>query len=152
VTHVVFENAFNLLVWMQILGLLFVIWPTYIIISSKVVQVKVHSEGQNSSTFLLWRSLLWSKGQSSWLQIRRSGFVFRRYQIFCEVVVLELGPLSLDRLCGLVVSVPGYRSRGLGSIPGVNRFSEKLWIGKGVHSASWLQLRSYLKEKVTTPV
>jgi hypothetical protein len=31
-----------------------------------------------------------------------------------------------DRLCGLVVSVPGYRSRGPGSIPGATRFfSEK---------------------------
>jgi hypothetical protein len=30
-----------------------------------------------------------------------------------------------DRLCGLVVRVPGYRSRGPGSIPGATRFSEK---------------------------
>jgi hypothetical protein len=30
-----------------------------------------------------------------------------------------------DRLCGLVNSVPGYRSRGPGSIPGATRFSEK---------------------------
>jgi hypothetical protein len=30
-----------------------------------------------------------------------------------------------DRLCGLVVRVPGYRSTGLGSIPGAARFSEK---------------------------
>jgi hypothetical protein len=30
-----------------------------------------------------------------------------------------------DRLCGLVVRVPGYRSRGRGSIPGAARFSEK---------------------------
>jgi hypothetical protein len=29
------------------------------------------------------------------------------------------------RLCGLVVRVPGYGSRGPGSIPGANRFSEK---------------------------
>jgi hypothetical protein len=38
---------------------------------------------------------LWSSGQSSWLQIRRSGFGSRRYQIFWEVVGLERGPLSL---------------------------------------------------------
>jgi hypothetical protein len=31
----------------------------------------------------------------SWLQIQRSGFDFRRYQIFWEVVGLERGPLSL---------------------------------------------------------
>jgi hypothetical protein len=30
-----------------------------------------------------------------------------------------------DRLCGLVVRVPGYRSRDPGSIPGTTRFSEK---------------------------
>jgi hypothetical protein len=31
---------------------------------------------------------------------------------------------SHDRLCGLVVKVPGYRSRGPGSVPGAARFSE----------------------------
>jgi hypothetical protein len=50
-------------------------------------------------------------------------------------------------LCGLVVRVPGYRSRGPGSIPGTARFSEWQWVWNGVHSASWVQLRSYLKEK-----
>jgi hypothetical protein len=39
--------------------------------------------------------LLWSGGQSSWLQIQSSGFDSRRYQIFWEVVGLERGPLSL---------------------------------------------------------
>jgi hypothetical protein len=38
---------------------------------------------------------LWSIGHSSWLQIQRSGFDFRQYQIFWEVVGLERGPLSL---------------------------------------------------------
>jgi hypothetical protein len=41
------------------------------------------------------RPLLWSSGQSSWLQIQMSGFDSRRYQIFWEVVGLERGPLSL---------------------------------------------------------
>jgi hypothetical protein len=54
----------------------------------------------------------------------------------------------LDNLCGLVAWVPGYRSRGLGSFPGTTRFSEKYWAWNGVHSASWVQLRSYLEEKV----
>jgi hypothetical protein len=44
-------------------------------------------------------------------------------------VGLKRGPLSLvsttHRLCGLVVRVLGYKSRGLGSIPGAIRFSEK---------------------------
>jgi hypothetical protein len=30
-----------------------------------------------------------------------------------------------DRLCGLVVRVPGYGFRGPGSIPGATRYSEK---------------------------
>jgi hypothetical protein len=38
---------------------------------------------------------LWSSGQSSSLQVLRSGFDSRRYQIFWEVVGLERGPLSL---------------------------------------------------------
>jgi hypothetical protein len=39
-------------------------------------------------------SPLWSSGQSSWLQIQRSGFNSRHYQIFWEVVGLVWGPLS----------------------------------------------------------
>jgi hypothetical protein len=39
------------------------------------------------------RPTLWSV--SFWLQIQRSGFNSRRYQIFWEVVGLERGPLSL---------------------------------------------------------
>jgi hypothetical protein len=41
------------------------------------------------------RPPLWSSGQSCWLQIQRSGFDSRHYQMFCEVVGLEQGPLSL---------------------------------------------------------
>jgi hypothetical protein len=55
--------------------------------------------------------MVWSSGQSSWLQIQRSGFDSRRYQVFWEVVGLD-----------------------------------------GFHSASWVQLRSYLKEKVAAAV
>jgi hypothetical protein len=44
--------------------------------------------------FLLWPPLLCS-GQSSWLQIRRSGFYSRLYHIFWDVVVLERGPHCL---------------------------------------------------------
>jgi hypothetical protein len=51
---------------------------------------------------------------------------------------------------GQVVRVPGYRSRSPGSIPGATRLSEKVW--NGGHSASWVQLRSYLEEKVAAPV
>jgi hypothetical protein len=38
---------------------------------------------------------LWSSGQSSWLQIQRSGCDSRRYHISWEAVGLERGPLSL---------------------------------------------------------
>jgi hypothetical protein len=39
---------------------------------------------------------------------------------------LNYDPVALcDLLCGLVVRVPGYRSRGPGSIPSAARFSEK---------------------------
>jgi hypothetical protein len=41
------------------------------------------------------RPPLRSSGQSSWLQIQRSGFDFLLYQIFCEVVGLKRVPLSL---------------------------------------------------------
>jgi hypothetical protein len=54
------------------------------------------------------------------------------------------------RFCGLVARVPGYRSRGPGSIPGVTRYFEKWWVWSGVHSASWVQLRSYLEEQVVS--
>jgi hypothetical protein len=42
----------------------------------------------------------------------------------------------VDRLCGLVVRVPGYGYKGLGLIPGATRFSEEHWVWKGVHSDS----------------
>jgi hypothetical protein len=53
---------------------------------------------------------LWSSGQSSWLRIQGCGFDSRRYQIFCEVVGLERGPLSLvstiQELLGRKVEAP----------------------------------------------
>jgi hypothetical protein len=45
-----------------------------------------------------------------------------------------------DRLCGLVVRAPGYRSRGPGWIPGANRFPEKQWIC--VHTPALLGRKS----------
>jgi hypothetical protein len=65
-------------------------------------------------------------------------FDSRHYQISWEVVGLERGPLSLIR-------VPS-------SIPCITRFSEKQRVWSGVHSASWVQLRSYLEEKVAAPI
>jgi hypothetical protein len=51
-----------------------------------------------------------------------------------------------------VVRVSSYKSRGPGSIFDATSFSEKQWVWNGVHSASWVQLRSYLKEKLAAPV
>jgi hypothetical protein len=50
---------------------------------------------EQSFPCLIYCLPLWSSSQSSWLQIQRSGFDSRRYQIFWEVVDLERGPLSL---------------------------------------------------------
>jgi hypothetical protein len=62
--------------------------------------------------------LLWSSGQSSWLQVQRSGFDSRLYQIFWVVVGLERGPLSLvstiDPLLGRKSSGSGLENRDYG--------------------------------------
>jgi hypothetical protein len=53
--------------------------------------------------------------------------------------ITEIGIVKVfigDRLCGLVLRVPGYRSRGPGSISNATRVSEKKWVWNGVHSAS----------------
>jgi hypothetical protein len=61
---------------------------------------------------------LWSSGQSSWLQIQRSRVRFWLYQIFCEVVNLERGPLSLvitiKELLGRKSNGSGLESREYG--------------------------------------
>jgi hypothetical protein len=53
---------------------------------------------------------LWSSGQSSWLQIQRSEFDSRRYQIFWEEVSLKRGQISLvttiEELLGRKVAAP----------------------------------------------
>jgi hypothetical protein len=63
----------------------------------------------------IWGPPLWSSGQSCWLQIQRSGFDSRRYQIFWVVAGLERGPLSLvitnEELLGRKSSGCGLESR-----------------------------------------
>jgi hypothetical protein len=60
----------------------------------------------------------WSSGQSSRLQIQRSGFDSRRYQIFWEVVGLERGPLrfvnTIEELLGRKSSGSGLENRNYG--------------------------------------
>jgi hypothetical protein len=66
---------------------------------------------------------VWSSGQSSCLQ---NGDALRFLSgTNCIYTVIYVIQKEVDRLCGLVVRVPGYISRGPGSIPGATRFSEK---------------------------
>jgi hypothetical protein len=62
--------------------------------------------------------LLWSSCKSSWLQVQRSRFDSRRYQIFWEVVGLEQGPLSfvstIEELLGRNSSDSGLEIREYG--------------------------------------
>jgi hypothetical protein len=52
---------------------------------------------------------------------------------------------AFDPLCGR----NSYTSRGPGLINGATKHFEKQWVWNGVHSALWLQLRSYLEEIVS---
>jgi hypothetical protein len=71
----------------------------------------LHSELYNKLRSWSSGPPLWSSGQSSWLQIQRSGFDSLRYQIFCEVVGVERGPLSLVRT---IEELLGRKSSGSG--------------------------------------
>jgi hypothetical protein len=55
--------------------------------------------------------LPWSSGQSSWLQIQRSGFDSRLYETSSEIMGLERGPLSL---VSTTEELLGRKSSGLG--------------------------------------
>jgi hypothetical protein len=70
---------------------------------------------------------------SSLISTRQCGSV--NWYLFCVHFLKDI--YCFNRLCGLVVRVPGFRSRGSGSVPGAARFSEKLRVWNGVHSASW---------------
>jgi hypothetical protein len=47
------------------------------------------------------------------------------FVILSALFVIVNNVSGFDHLCGLVVRVPGHRSRGPGSIPGAPKFSEK---------------------------
>jgi hypothetical protein len=77
--------------------------------------------------FCRWKTgpPLWFSGQSSWLQMQRSGFDSQRYQTFWEVVGLERGPLSLvstieefleSKNSGSGLENRDYRRRGLAAL------------------------------------
>jgi hypothetical protein len=44
---------------------------------------------------------------------------------FNEIFIIMWYAKGNDRFCGLVLRVPGYRSRGPGLIPGTTRFYDK---------------------------
>jgi hypothetical protein len=81
------------------------------------------------------RPPLWSNGRRSCLQIQRSGFDSRRYQILLKVVGLERGPLSLvstnEELLGRKSSGSGleireYGCRDLSRWPSGTLYPQKL--------------------------
>jgi hypothetical protein len=98
--------------------------------------------GINDRVNEIW-PLLWSSGQSSWLQ-NGDVLCFLWGTNWIYICYVE----EVERLRGLVVRVPSYKSRSPRSIPGATRFSEKQLVWNGVHSASWVQLTNYLKEKL----
>jgi hypothetical protein len=63
------------------------------------------------------------------------------------IVIFGILYIFLDRLCGLVVRVLGYRFGGPGSIPGTNRKKKFSVSGTGCTQPREYKLRSYLIEK-----
>jgi hypothetical protein len=89
---------------------------------------------------MTYRSSLWSSGQSSWLQIQRSGF--------WEVVGLERGPLSLvstiEELLGRKNSGSGLESREYGR-------RDPLSAKVGTNSVGIVRSRTQAMEPPLTP-
>jgi hypothetical protein len=101
---------------------------------------------------------VWSSGQSSWLQIQKSGYDFRLDQIFWEVVGLERSPLSLvstiEELLGKKSSDSGIKSRKYGlmdpsRLPRDTLYPQKLAVTSptsGDHSVSIVRSRTQVTE------
>jgi hypothetical protein len=70
-------------------------WVTELLVIYKQKEMKVWINNSEFCKLCIWWPPLWSSGQSSWLQIWRSGFDSRRYHIFWGIVWLERCPLSL---------------------------------------------------------
>jgi hypothetical protein len=68
--------------------------------------------------FCSWNAIMISKTEKK----KYSHFVTEDVRLSFNFILYTV---YFDRLCGLVVRVPGYRSRGPSSIPGATRFSEK---------------------------
>jgi hypothetical protein len=89
----------------------------------------------NSKSLLCWRLVTelwfenplgyvrWSKARGSVMEVVRGDIQMTMLTVVNfdnnnNIIIIR------DRLCGLMVRAPGYRSRGQGSIPGATRFSE----------------------------
>jgi hypothetical protein len=59
------------------------------------------------------------------VQVLRYELEGRTFNSRCGHWIFSIYLILPDRLCGLVVRVPGYRQRSPGSIPGTTRFSEQ---------------------------
>jgi hypothetical protein len=81
--------------------------------------------------------LLYS-GQSSWLQVQRSGFDSQRYQVFWEVVGLERGPFSL---VSTIEELLERKSRSSGLEMRLRPYGLS-WLGDTTQSAKKLALTS----------
>jgi hypothetical protein len=81
--------------------------------------------------------LLWSSGESFWLQIQKFEFDYRRYQIFWEVVGLEMDPLSLliitEELHGKISSGSCLENRDYGHRGSVALTTRHHSIGKSLY-------------------
>jgi hypothetical protein len=91
------------------------------------IQVQIHREDQHDVTSFKEVSVqgvqFFSTRGASCKHISDSQHYPIDRMLWFSWIYLYLDVLH-DRLCGLVVKVPGYRSRGPGSIP-ATRFSEK---------------------------
>jgi hypothetical protein len=64
-----------------------------------------------------------------WFQSNPTNYTFLKFVtvlVYTHYVIIILCSSETNRLCGLVVRVPGYRLRGPGSFPGATRFREAL--------------------------
>jgi hypothetical protein len=142
-------------------GCVFFSFETYLWTNllSLLQQATVWPDIVHPVTFILacW-SPLWSSGQSSWLQVERSGFDFWSYQISWEVVGPKRGPLGLvstiETLLGRNSSRSGLESQEYGRgdpsrLPRGILYPQKLaltWPTSGGHSVGIVRSRTQTME------
>jgi hypothetical protein len=85
-------------------------------------ELKIPASEQEKTVHALDRSATWPAMYRKQNKLRGFSPQSELYRPSDRHLSAKLVP---DRLCGLVVRVPGYRSRGPCSIPGATKFSEK---------------------------